>query len=104
MRYIRIKSAFILTIFTSAVLNAEAPSLESTKPPQPNAEEVHSNTPTPSVQAMESVPMVTSKKDVDRMTDIFLRGGFCVITAVLFLAGFMAVKSNGGTRVHQTES
>jgi hypothetical protein len=103
MRFIRVKSAFILTIFTSAILNAEEPSLETPKPPQVNIEEVHSDNTRPSVQALESVPMVKSKKDVDHMTDIFLRGGFCVITAVLFLAGFLAVKSNGGSRVHSAE-
>jgi hypothetical protein len=100
MRLLRIKSVLVVTVFASGVLFGEEPPInDEVRPPQATAGEVQA---TPSVvQAMESVPMVTSKKDVDRATDIFLKGGFCVISGVLFLAGLLLVKSNSGSKVHK---
>lgn len=97
---LRFKSFSIVTIFSSGVLfSGEPPVSEEVKPPQALAGEVQ--TPPTVVQAMESVPTVSSKKDVDRATDIFLKGGFCVISGVLFLAGLLIVKSNSGSKVHK---
>ncbi len=102
MRFNQIKTFLLVSIFTSSVLFAdEPPALEVAPPPQLNAEEVVVPSST-AVQAMESIPNVATKKDIDRSTDIFLKGGFCVITAVLFLAGFLAVKSNSG--IHTSAS
>jgi hypothetical protein len=99
LRFVRLKSAFVVTIFTSAVLFAEEPPLNSqASPPQQSAEEAKA--PTPSMQAIESIPTVPTKKDVDKATDMFLRGGFCVITALLFLAGFLVVKTNSGQKTY----
>lgn len=98
MRLIRLKSFFVVTIFTSGVLFADEPSRESaSSPPQGSLEEVKAVP--PSVQAMESIPNITTKKDIDKSTDMFLKGSFCVVTAVLFLAGFFVVKSNSGSEV-----
>ena len=98
MRLVRLKSFFVVTIFASAVLFADEPSPESaSSPPQVNLEEAKALP--PSIQAMESIPNITTKKDIDKATDMFLKGGFCVVTAVLFLAGFFVVKSNSGSKV-----
>ncbi len=95
------KSAFVITIFTSAVLFADEPSLsQSALPSQPTAEEVKALP--PPAEVIENIPNITSKKDVDRTTDIFLKGGFCVITALLFLAGFLAVKTNSGQKTYHS--
>ncbi|MBM3193331.1 MAG: hypothetical protein FJZ59_03765 [Chlamydiae bacterium] len=99
MKFVRLKSAFVCTIFTTAVLFAEEPPIVSqASPPQQTAEETKA--PSPSMQAIDSIPTVPTKKDVDKATDVFLRGGFCVITALLFLAGFLVVKTNSGQKTY----
>lgn len=88
-----------MTTFTTAVLFSAEPSpSQASSPPQQLAEETKA-TP-PSVQVLESIPNITTKKDIDKQTDVFLRGGFCVITALLFLAGFLVVKNNSGQKVN----
>ena len=102
MRFNQIKLILLVTIFTSSVIFSEEPLIsEVAPPPQINSEEVLAPSAT-AVQAMESIPNIATKKDIDRSTDIFLKGGFCVITAVLFLAGLLAVKSNSG--IHTSAS
>lgn len=97
----RLKSAFVCIIFTTAVLFAEEPPVvNQASPTQQTAEEVKALS--PSMQAIESIPTVPTKKDVDKATDIFLRGGFCVITALLFLAGFLVVKTNTGQKTYSS--
>ena len=99
MKIMQVKSIFILTFFTSAVLfSAEPSEVQEASPPQPIAEEAKAIS--PSIQAMESIPHITTKKDIDKATDMFLKGGFCVITALLFLTGFLVVKNNPGQHTH----
>ena len=99
MRIVRIKSYFVITIFTAGVLFAdEPPQKQVALPPQPSAEEAKA--PLTSTDVIDNIPNITSKTDVDRATDIFLKGGFCVVTALLFLAGFLAVKSNSGQKTY----
>lgn len=97
MKFLRLKSTFVAFVFTSTCLFAEEPSLESAPVvSEPASEEV---TKTPELsQVVEVVPTVSSKKEQDMKTDRFLKGGFCVLSALFFLAGYLVVKSHEGQR------
>ena len=100
MRFIRTHSLAIGAIFTVVSLFATEEPHEKVIPLPPEEEAVALPQPFSPNVAEVIVPTVPDKKDQDKTTDRFLKGGFCILSALFFVAGFLIVKSSEGHRTY----
>lgn len=104
MRWIRLQSACVVSVFIVVSLFSNEPSMEegSLLPAEDTQSSAvdpeNTNVPQEDLVNDTVVPTVLNKQEMDKKTDRFLKGGFCALSALAFLAGLLMVKSHTGQK------